>query len=199
MRIPRCRKAWRKRRLRYPLSPTSRLGRERGRPGPARFTAPRLSRLRATVASCCWPGVRTKALKLPLPSTRTWLLVPDPPRPRPKASASAELCCPGSVLMSPDNGAIHHMDVPVQLVALVAQVLDLAQDARPHARFSPALKTTIDAGPFPVALGSVAPRCARSHNPQHAIHHRSVVMARSSCAWLLGRQQVFQPLPLFVG
>lgn len=52
MRIPRWRRVWRNHRLLYPLSPTNRLGRSRGRPGPARLTWPRFSKSSATVASC---------------------------------------------------------------------------------------------------------------------------------------------------
>ncbi len=94
MRMPRRRSVWRSRRLLYPLSPTNRLGRSRGRPGPARFTWPWFSRSRTTVASCCWPGVSTNVINLPWPSTRTWILVLNPPRLRPKASASAVLFLP---------------------------------------------------------------------------------------------------------
>lgn len=94
MRIPRWRRVWRNPRLLYPLSPTNRLGRSRGRPGPARLTWPRFSKSSTTVASCCWPGVRTKAINWPLPSTRTWILVLNPPRPRPKASACGVLFLP---------------------------------------------------------------------------------------------------------
>lgn len=94
MRIPRWRRAWRNHRLLYPLSPTSRFGYRRGRPGLARLTWPRITRSSATVASCCWPGVKTKGINFPLPSTRTWILVLSPPRPRPKASAFGELFLP---------------------------------------------------------------------------------------------------------
>lgn len=111
MRIPRWRRAWRNHRLLYPLSPTSRFGCRRGRPGPARLTWPRVNKSSATVASCCWPGVKTKVINFPLPSTRTWILVLSPPRPRPKASASGELFLPpprvGGLAQSshPQNGS----------------------------------------------------------------------------------------------
>jgi hypothetical protein len=198
MRILRWRNTWRKWRRLYPLSPTSRVGRNRGRPGPSRLTWPRFSRSSATVASCCWPGVRTEAIRLPWPSTRTWILVLRPPRPRPKASASGVLFCPGSMLMGADYGAIHKVDSPIHLATLVAHTLEFAQDAFPHARLTPALKPTVDAGPFPITFGPIAPGCPWSRDPQHPLHHHSMVMRGASRTRFLGRQQVFQPLPLFV-
>ena len=94
MRIPRRRSVARNLRLLYPLSPTSRLGRRLGRPPVARWTAPWSSSASATVTSCCWPGVSTKVMMRPLPSTRTWSLVLNPPRLRPKASLSGLLFLP---------------------------------------------------------------------------------------------------------
>lgn len=91
MRMPRLLKVCRNLRLLYALSAASRLGRRLGQPRPGRLIPPRSSRVSTTVASCCWPGVRTKVMSWPLPSTRTWILVLNPPWLRPKASRLASL------------------------------------------------------------------------------------------------------------
>lgn len=94
MRMPRCLSVCRNLRLLYPLSPTRRWGRRLGCPRPLRLTAPWFNNCSATAASCRCPGVSTKAINLPSPSTRTCSLVLNPPRLRPNASASALLFLP---------------------------------------------------------------------------------------------------------
>lgn len=91
MRIPRFLKVWRNWRLLYPWSAASRFGRRLGQPLPRRLMPPWSSRVCATVASCCGPGVKTNVMKWPFPSTRTWILVLNPPWLRPKASRLASL------------------------------------------------------------------------------------------------------------
>jgi hypothetical protein len=93
-RMPRLLRNWRNLRLLYPLSPASRFGRRLGRPCLMRLTPPSSNNRSTTVASCCWPGVRTKVIKCPLPATRIWIFVLNPPRLRPSASASAQLFSP---------------------------------------------------------------------------------------------------------
>lgn len=100
-RIPR---RWQYRRilpLLYPLSPTTRWGRCFGRPRPTRLTAPHSISDSKTLASCCCPGVSSRAISLPFPSARRWTFVPKPPWLRPSAS----LC--GSPLLP-----LPHADVP---------------------------------------------------------------------------------------
>src|SRR5437870_2851495 len=75
--------------LLYPLSQATRLGRCLGLPRPCRLTAPPSITCSKTVASCCWPGVSTKVIGLPLPSHRICILVLNPPLLRPNASFSA--------------------------------------------------------------------------------------------------------------
>ena len=101
MRMPRRRRVVRSLRLLYPLSPTNRLGRRLGRPFPERLTAPWSNRSSATVASCCWPGVSTKVINRPWPSTRTCSLVLNPPWLRPKASVV------GSLFLRPPHADEH--------------------------------------------------------------------------------------------
>ncbi len=61
---------------------------------PARLTPPLSNRASATVASCCWPGVSTKVINCPFPSTRTCSLVLNPPWLRPNASLAGSLFLP---------------------------------------------------------------------------------------------------------
>ena len=98
---PRCRAAWSERcgitapmaRRRsqarmgsklYPLSPATRLGRERGRP---RGCGIRTACIRVSncVDSCAWPAVASMASGRPRPSVTMWSFVPNPPRERPRA------------------------------------------------------------------------------------------------------------------
>ena len=78
----------------YPLSPTIRRGRLRGRPRPGRFTAPLSISAGTCFDSASWPGVKTREIGLPPPSARVCTLVLNPPRLRPKASASGVVFLP---------------------------------------------------------------------------------------------------------
>lgn len=70
----------------YDLSPTTRVGRERGRPRPIRLIAPASSDGTNAWESCRSPGVSSSTSGWPCPSTRRCSLVVNPPRLRPSAS-----------------------------------------------------------------------------------------------------------------
>jgi hypothetical protein len=81
--------AWRRSQVRirsklYPLSPATRLGRERGRP---LGWAIRTASISASnwVDSCAWPGVASMARGRPRPSVTMWSFVLNPPLERPRA------------------------------------------------------------------------------------------------------------------
>jgi hypothetical protein len=121
--MPRRRQSVRKARLLKPLSPTTRRGRPRGRPGPRRLTAPWRSKRGATVASCCWPGVSTTVSGWPLPSARRCTFVLNPPWLRPRASVAGSPPLPpphvggrGS-LYRPDSGRSNRASLPRPLGA----------------------------------------------------------------------------------
>jgi len=88
-RIPRRRRRRRTGRPQYPLSPTMRCGRKRGRPRPLRLTAPVDIRVSKAIASWRCPGVKQSDIKRPCWSERRWTLVLKPPLLLPNASSSA--------------------------------------------------------------------------------------------------------------
>ena len=68
----------------YPLSPATRLGRERGRPRGCGIRTASIN-VSNCVDSCLWPAVSSMASGRPRPSVTKWSLVPNPPRERPRA------------------------------------------------------------------------------------------------------------------
>lgn len=70
----------------YPLSPATRLGRERARPLGWAIRTASISASNC-VDSCAWPGVASMASGRPRPSVTMCSLVPKPPLERPRASS----------------------------------------------------------------------------------------------------------------
>ncbi len=81
----RLRSSYRLAREEYALSPNTRSGRVRGRPGPTRGTDKAVSRWANIGESPPWPGATSITNGRPLPSARWWILVLNPPRDRPNA------------------------------------------------------------------------------------------------------------------
>ncbi len=102
------------------------------------------------------------------------------------------------MLMCANDGAIHKMDVPVNLPEGIAVLLQTLQDVIPDARLTPTIEATRDGAHFAVAFGQVPPRRTRTQHPEHAIDHRAVVVWRATRRFRF-RQQPLQAFPLFVG
>src|SRR5205085_1024106 len=104
----------------------------------------------------------------------------------------------GGMLMGTDDGAIHKMDVPINLSQRIALLLQAVQNPLPDARMTPAVETARDRPDFAVAFGQVAPRRTCAQNPEHPVDHRAVVVWRTTCRFGCGQERL-QAFPLFVG
>jgi hypothetical protein len=84
----------------YPLSPATRLGRERGRPLGWGIRTASIS-VSNWVDSCAWPGVASMARGNPRPSVTMCSFVLNPPRERPRAWSGGSWAPPFSPLRPP--------------------------------------------------------------------------------------------------
>jgi hypothetical protein len=148
VRIPRLRKNWTTGWPQYPLSPTIRRGRLRGRPRPDRLTVP----LSISAGICCdsaaWPGVSTKVIGLPPPSARTCTFVLNPPRLRPKASASAVVFLPQRHVDERERSSHPQSALPSR--APLADPLPPAKQPAPGPRCLPPASGKIGWRPYPI-------------------------------------------------
>ena len=177
-RMPRRRQDARCARPVYPLAPTMRAGRRRGRPRPGRWTALCSRNGAKTVASWRCPGVSTSVIGWPPPSARNWTFVVSPPRLRPSAAASASPLCPGRMLVRPDHGPIDAMHPPIQVSGGGGLALDGGDEPVPDAGGRPAPNARVHARPRTGPLGQVPPRRSRCQLPQDAVQYQPVVLAR---------------------
>ena len=83
-----------------------------------------------------------------------------PPPPDGAGPASA-----GGVLMSPNNGGVHKVEVPVDLTTDIRLDLQSRQDALPETRLAPAIEPAGDGADRAIALGQIAPGRAGPQNP----------------------------------
>jgi hypothetical protein len=102
------------------------------------------------------------------------------------------------VLVRADGGAIDVMRVPIQVACRIGLLLQDAQNLLPQTALPPAIKPTGHAAPGPEAGGQITPRRSRPDYPQHAFHHPSMVVIRSSRLWFARWQERFEPLPLLI-
>src|SRR5262245_25354048 len=78
------------------------------------------------------------------------------------------------MLVRADNGAIHRVDIPVQVRCGVGLLLDRGEEARPDAGLAPAVEAAGDGGPAAIPLGQVTPGGTCTEEPQHAVQDASV-------------------------
>src|SRR3954451_3659398 len=110
--------------------------------------APLSSRPSRTICSWRSPPVSTAMIGLPPPSARRCSLVENPPCERPRDSSGASPpdgagpAGAGGVLMSPNNGGIHKVQVPFDLPTGIRLDLQSRQDALPQAGLAPAIEAT---------------------------------------------------------
>ena len=96
---------------------------------------------------------------------------------------------PSGMLVRPDHGAIHTVDIPGELLRGVRALLNRRKEASPNASLAPAGEAAGDGIPVAIALGQVAPGSACADNPQDAIQDASVVSGWAACVrFVRGKQ-----------
>jgi hypothetical protein len=100
--------------------------------------------------------------------------------------------------MSPNNGGIDKVQVPVNLAAGIRLRLQGGQEALPQAGLAPAIEPTGDGADWTKALGQIAPGRTCAQDPQNAVQDGAVVVVGPSCRRPLGRQKRLKTLPLLL-
>ena len=90
----------------------------------------------------------------------------------------------GRVLVGLNRCAVDEVLVPIQLAALLGQLLQLCPNALPNTGLAPAVETVSDCTPGTVAPGQLAPRCPSAQDPEDSIENATVVVGWSSRTWL---------------
>jgi hypothetical protein len=116
---------------------------------------------------------------------------------RPEAALTAAECCsrevpcvrPSRMLVRADNGAIHLVDILVQVPRSVGLLLDRCKEARADARFAPAVETAGDGLPGAIPCGHVAPGSTGADAPEDAIEDASMVSGWAAGVRFLWRKQ----------
>ena len=96
---------------------------------------------------------------------------------------------PSRMLMRADDGAIHIVDIPVQLPCGVGLLLDRGKEANPDACLAPAVEAAGDGGPAAIPLGQVTPGGTGTEDPQDAVEDASVVSGGAASVRFLRRKQ----------
>ena len=96
---------------------------------------------------------------------------------------------PSRMLVRTDNGAIHIVDLPVQLRCGVSLLLDRGQEASPDACLTPAVEAASDGLPGAIPFGQVAPGSAGADDPEDAVEDASVVSGWAAGVRFLWRKQ----------
>ena len=93
------------------------------------------------------------------------------------------------VLVRSDDSAIHIVDIPVQVRCGIRTLLDRGKEARPDARFPPAIETARHGAPRPIPLGQITPGGAGADDPQDTVADASVVSRWAASVRFLRRKQ----------
>jgi len=93
-------------------------------------------------------------------------------------------------------GAIDQPKVPVDFALLVESNPQGLQDTIKQTFATPAVEAMIDALPFSVTFGHIAPRCSGAKNPEHAVERGAVVIPFPA-AFLRGKQ-AFEQVPFVI-
>ena len=96
---------------------------------------------------------------------------------------------PSRMLVRADDGAIHIVDIPVQVLCGVGLLLDRRKEASPDARFPPAIETARHGAPRPIPLWQITPGGAGADDPPDAVEDASVVSRGAACVRFLRRKQ----------
>jgi hypothetical protein len=96
---------------------------------------------------------------------------------------------PSRMLVRADDGAIHRVDIPVQLRCGVGLLLDRGKEASPDACLAPAVEAAGAGGPAAIPLGQITPRGTGTEDPQDAVEDASVVSGGAASVRFLRRKQ----------
>jgi hypothetical protein len=102
-------------------------------------------------------------------------------------------------LVRADDGAIHVVDIPVELPGSVGTLLDRRKEASPEARLAPAVEAAGDGLPGAIPFGHVAPGSTGADDPEDAVEDASMVSGGAAGVRFLWRKQGLSPLPLPIG
>jgi hypothetical protein len=162
-RIPRRRSRRRAGRPQYPLSPTMRCGRKRGRPRRGRLTAPVEIKGSKPTASWRCPAVKQSDIKRPRRSVRKWTLVLNPPLLLPNASSAAVVFLHQQHVDG--HEPLSHLPYGLPSQSRLERRHRSGAETRSHPRVLPCASDRNGSIPFPI-----------SHNAQAspAMVHRSV-------------------------
>ena len=100
--------------------------------------------------------------------------------------------------MSPNDAAVHEVQVPVDPPGCVSLCLQSLQEALPDPRLAPAIKPARHRPDGAVAIRQVAPRGARAQDPQNAVQNGAMIMIGATRPRPLRRQQWRETPPLLI-
>jgi hypothetical protein len=100
--------------------------------------------------------------------------------------------------MRPDYRAIDGEQAPVNGAVVHLASLEPTQDTVPKASTAPIAKAIVHRLPWPKPFGHVTPASAIGKDPENGIDHEPVVFPLAA-SLSIGRQQILDLLPLFVG
>ena len=93
------------------------------------------------------------------------------------------------MLVRADDGAIHIVDIPVQVLCSIGLLLDRGKEARPEASFPPAIETARHGAPRTIPLWQITPGGTGADDPQEAVEDASVVSRWAASVRFLRRKQ----------
>ena len=96
---------------------------------------------------------------------------------------------PSRMLVRADDGAIHIMDIPVQVPCGVVLLLDRGKEASPEACLAPAGEAAGNGLPGAIPFGDIAPGSAGADDPEDAVENAAVVSGWAACMRFLWRKQ----------
>jgi hypothetical protein len=85
-----------------------------------------------------------------------------------------------------DDGAIHIMDIPVQVPCGVGLLLARGTEASPDACLAPAVEAAGNGLPGAIPFGDIAPGSAGAEEPEDAVEDAAVVSGWAACMRFCG-------------
>ena len=108
------------------------------------------------------------------------------------------LFSPSSMLMRPNNGAVHIVDFPIYLTRSIRVLLKLREHFRPYPCFAPPVKATCHRRPWPIVFWQITPWRSCAKYPQDTVYDSSVLLCWASGLRFFWWQQRFKTIPLFI-
>ena len=100
--------------------------------------------------------------------------------------------------MGAHDGAVNHVDIPVDVPGMIGLFLHSGKQLCPQALMLPAVEPGSHGFPVAIAIGQVTPGASRSLEPEDAIEHGAVIQGGASCSRALWGKQWSQLAPLLV-